>query len=203
MARINLRDILRKKGISNKELAEMLGITPSAVSQMLANPYPSLQQVERIADVLNMDMVEMFSSRYEFVNGYIEAGNSIYSIKNREQFFDVMDKIDGIVHILSYPKKEMYSLGIKESLKIAMAMNKSMSTMYRYGVNQIFTLSYDEDSKNIFLSQCVGDGNGKLTVFETKKYIRGKFISNEEFEHLTSDILCQIDLVENNIENKL
>ena len=71
MARINLRDVLRKKGISNKELAEMLGITPSAVSQMLANPYPSLQQVERIADVLNMDLVEMFSSKHELVTLYI------------------------------------------------------------------------------------------------------------------------------------
>lgn len=198
MARINLRDILKKKGISNKELAEMLGITPSAVSQMLANPYPSLQQVERIADVLNMDMVEMFSSRHEFVNGYIEVGNSIYSIKNREQFFDVMDKIDGIVHILSYPKKGMYSLGIKESLKIAMTMNKSMSTMYRYGVNQIFTLSYDEDSKNIFLSQCVGDGNGKLTVFETEKYIKGEIITDLEINNITRDIINHIELMENN-----
>ena len=198
MARINLRDVLRKKGISNKELAEMLGITTSAVSQMLANPYPSLHQVERIADVLNMDMVEMFSSKHEFVNGYIEAGNSIYSIKNREQFFDVMDKIDGIVHILSYPKKEMYSLGIKESLKIAMTMNKSMSTMYRYGVNQIFTLSYDEDSKNIFLSQCVGDGNGKLTVFETSKCIKNKNATDLELDNITKDIIEQIESVENN-----
>lgn len=196
MARINLRDVLRKKGISNKELAEMLGITPSAVSQMLANPYPSLQQVERIADVLNMDLVEMFSSKHEFVNGYIETGNSIYSIKNREQFFDVMDKIDGIVHILSYPKKEMYSVGIRESLKFAMTINKSMSAMYRYGVNQIFTLSYDEDSKNIFLSQCVGDGNGKLTVFETSKYIKN--VTDLELDNITKDIIEQIESVENN-----
>ena len=198
MARINLRDVLRKKGISNKELAEMLGITPSAVSQMLANPYPSLQQVERIADVLNMDLVEMFSSKHEFVNGYIETGNSIYSIKNREQFFDVMDKIDGIVHILSYPKKEMYSVGIRESLKFAMTINKSMSAMYRYGVNQIFTLSYDEDSKNIFLSQCVGDGNGKLTVFETEKYIKGEIITDLEINNITKDIINHIELIENN-----
>lgn len=198
MARINLRDILRKKGISNRELAEMLGITPSAVSQMLANPYPSLQQVERIADVLNMDLVEMFSSKHEFVNGYIETGNTIYSIKNREQFFDVMDKIDGIVHILSYPKKEMYSVGIRESLKFAMTINKSMSAMYRYGVNQIFTLSYDEDSKNIFLSQCVGDGNGKLTVFETSKYIKNKNATDLELDNITKDIIEQIESVENN-----
>ena len=198
MARINLRDILRKKGISNRELAEMLGITPSAISQMLANPYPSLQQVERIADVLNMDLVEMFSSKHEFVNGYIETGNSIYSIKNREQFFEVMDKIDGIVHILSYPKKEMYSVGIRESLKFAMTINKSMSAMYRYGVNQIFTLSYDEDSKNIFLSQCVGDGNGKLTVFETSKYIKNKNATDLELDNITKDIIEQIESVENN-----
>ena len=107
-----------------------------------------------------------------------------------------MDKIDGIVHILSYPKKEMYSVGIRESLKFAMTINKSMSAMYRYGVNQIFTLSYDEDSKNIFLSQCVGDGNGKLTVFETSKYIKN--VTDLELDNITKDIIEQIESVENN-----
>ena len=200
MAKVIIRDILRKKGVSNKELAVLLGVTPSAVSQLLANPNPSVQQIARIADALNMDFFEMFSTSHEFVTGHIEVGEKIYSIKNREQFFDVMNQIDGIVHILAYPHKELYYLGIRECLKFAISSNKSCSLIYRFGVNQIFTLSFDEDSKNIILSQCIGDGNGKLTIFDTKKYIKSKDITYEEMDNLTKDIMYQVESAENNID---
>ena len=203
MAKVIIRDILRSKGISNKELARLLGVTPSAVSQLLANPNPTVQQIERIADVINVDFVEMFSEKHEFVNGFVEVGKEIYPIKNREQFFDVMNKISGIVHILSYPEKSMYHISIREILKLAILENKSSSLTYRYGVNQIITLSFDEVSRNVFLTQCIGDGNGKLTIFDTKKYIKSKNdVIYEEMDNLTKDIMSQVESAENNIEEK-
>lgn len=197
MAKINLRDILKKKGISNKELAKMLGVTPSAVSQMLSNPYPSMQQIGRIADVLNMDLVEMFSSNHEYVSGYIETGSIVHSIKNREQFFDVMDAIPGIVRLKSYPTKELYCDMIKIKFQDAIINNKSLSKIYRYGISQIISLVYDAESKNIFLSQCDGICNSYFTAFDTKKYIKSENVTDSEMEEIVKEIMNQIELIAN------
>ena len=64
MAKIIVRELLKAKGISIKELAGMMGISSSAVSQLLANPYPSLQVLERIANAIGVDVVDFFAQDY-------------------------------------------------------------------------------------------------------------------------------------------
>ena len=97
MAKIIVRELLKAKGISIKELAGMMGISPSAVSQLLANPYPSLQVLERIATAIGVDVVDFFAQDYSYLNGYIETGGEIYPVRSREQFVHLIDKVDGIV----------------------------------------------------------------------------------------------------------
>ena len=94
MAKIIVREILKEKGVSIKELAARMGITSSAVSQLLANPHPSIQQLDRIANAIGVDVMDLFGQDFSYINGYVETGDVIYPIKSREQFVNLIDKVD-------------------------------------------------------------------------------------------------------------
>ena len=80
MAKIIIRETLTEKGISIKELAARMGVTPSAVSQLLANNNLSVLQLERFAAAIGVDVMDLFAQDFSFINGYVEAGDNIYPI---------------------------------------------------------------------------------------------------------------------------
>jgi hypothetical protein len=43
---------------------------------------------------------------------------------------------------------------------------KSGAMMMRYGVNEVFTLTFDSESKRFSLTQCIGNGEIKFNTFE-------------------------------------
>ena len=89
MAKIIIRETLKEKGISVKELSVRMGVTSSAISQLLANPNPSIQQLEKIAKAIGVDVMDLFAQDYNYINGYFETEGIIYPVKNREQLMGV------------------------------------------------------------------------------------------------------------------
>lgn len=166
MAKIIVREILKEKGISIKELAGEMGVTPSAVSQLLANPNPSIQQLARIARIIGVDVMDLFAQDFSYINGYVEAGDNIYPVKSREQFINLMDRIDGIVHIPSSPRQDVFKNTIMDFCSSSINKGESGAIMMRYGVNEVFTLSFDSESKRFSLTQCIGNGEIKFNTFE-------------------------------------
>lgn len=187
MAKIIIREILKEKGISIKELAGGMGITPSAVSQILANPNPSIQQLERIANVIEVDVMNLFSQDFTYINGYLEAGENIYPVKSREQFVSLIDKVDGIVHIPSSPRQDAFKNTIMEFCRSSINEGKSGAMMMRYGVNEVFTLTFDSESKRFSLTQCIGNGEIKFNTFEYSTY--------KDIRLFIEQILSQIESV--------
>ena len=43
---------------------------------------------------------------------------------------------------------------------------KSGAMMMRYGVNEVFTPTFDSESKRFSLTQCIGNGEIKFNTFE-------------------------------------
>lgn len=170
MAKIIVREILKEKGISIKELAAGMGVTPSAVSQLLANPNPSIQQLERIANVIGVDVMDLFAQDFSYINGYIETGDNIYPVKSREQFVSLIDKIDGILHIPKISKGVDLKMCIEAFYHHSIINNESSAMMKRYGISEVFTLTYDSDHKTFFLTLCKGDGITEFATFESDKY---------------------------------
>ena len=195
MAKIIIRETLKEKGISIKELAAGMGVTPSAVSQLLANPNPSIQQLERIANVIGVDVMDLFAQDFSYINGYIETGNSIYPVKSREQFIGIIDKVDGIVHIPSYSREEALKVDVKDFCVRSIESNTSGAIMNRYGVNEVFTLSYDSDSKKFSLTLCIGDGNVKFKLFNTTDYIRESCFASWEMNRMIEEVLSCIESI--------
>ncbi len=194
MAKIIIREILKEKGISIKELAGGMGITPSAVSQILANPNPSIQQLERIANVIGIDVMDLFAQNFSYINGYIETGDNIYSIKNREQFVNIINKVEGIAHIPSFGREDIYKTEIKEFLNISIKECKSCAKMMRYGIDKVFTLSYDAESQKFSLTQCIGNGEIRFNLFAVKDYLNIEAYTTQEFNRLLEAIHSEIEL---------
>ena len=194
MAKIIIREILKEKGISIKELAGGMGITPSAVSQILANSNPSIQQLERIANVIEVDVMDLFAQNFSYINGYIETGDNIYPIKSREQFVSIIDKVEGIAHIPSFSREDIYKTEIKEFLNISIKESKSGAKMMRYGINKVFTLSYDAESQKFSLTQCIGNGEIKFNLFAIKDYLSINAYTTQEFNRLLEAIHSEIEL---------
>ena len=187
MAKIIVREILKEKGISIKELAAGMGVTPSAVSQLLANPNPSIQQLERIANVIGVDVMDLFAQDFSYINGYVETGDNIYPIKSREQFIGLIEKVNGIAHIPSSPRQDVFKNTIMDFCRSSINEGKSGAMMMRYGVNEVFTLSFDSESKRFSLTQCIGNGEIKFNVFEN--------YADKDIRLFVEQILYQIESV--------
>ena len=187
MAKIIVREILKEKGISIKELAAGMGVTPSAVSQLLANPNPSIQQLERIANVIGVDVMDLFAQDFSYINGYIETGDKIYPIKSREQFSSILDKVNGIAHIPSSPRQDVFKNTIMDFCLSSISEGKSGAMMMRYGVNEVFTLSFDSESNKFSLTQCIGNSEIKFNTFEKS--------DGEDVRIFIEQILAQIESV--------
>ena len=187
MAKIIVREILKEKGISIKELAAGMGVTPSAVSQLLANSNPSIQQLERIANVIGVDVMDLFAQDFSYINGYVETGDNIYPVKSREQFISLIDKVNGIAHIPSSQRQDAFKNTIMDFCSSSINKGESGAIMMRYGVNEIFTLSFDYESKRFSLTQCIGNGEIKFNTFEN--------YADKDIRLFVEQILYQIESV--------
>ena len=195
MAKIIVREILKEKGISIKELAAGMGVTPSAVSQLLANPNPSIQQLERIANVIGVDFMDLFGQDFSYINGYIETGDNIYPVKSREQFISLIDKINGIVHIPMCQREDVLKNSVKEFCVRSIESNTSGAIMNRYGVNEVFALSFDCDSNKFSLTLCIGNGNVKFKLFNTNDYRQKDSLTSQGMNRMIEDVLSCIESI--------
>ena len=195
MAKIIIREILKEKGITIKELAGGMGVTPSAVSQLLANSNPSIQQLERIANVIGVDVMDLFAENFSYINGYIETGNDIYPVKSREQFIALINKVDGIVHIPSLSREDMYKNTIKDFCNHSIENAENNAIMLRYSINQVFTLSYDAESKHFSLTLCIGNGIIKFKIFKVQDYQGEGTFTVQRMNKLLETILSEIEAI--------
>jgi transcriptional regulator with XRE-family HTH domain len=59
--RERIKEICKQRGITQKELAERLGITDISLNKTLRGDYPRLQSLELIAKELGVPIKELFS----------------------------------------------------------------------------------------------------------------------------------------------
>lgn len=60
---LRLRDVLKEKNVTGKELAQMLNLTETSVSRILnGTQYPKLETLLSIANALQVDIKDLFNS---------------------------------------------------------------------------------------------------------------------------------------------
>jgi transcriptional regulator with XRE-family HTH domain len=66
---MRLKELRSKRGLSQTELAKLVGVTPSTISQIESNLiYPSLPALLKIADILSIDVSSFFHESAEIAN---------------------------------------------------------------------------------------------------------------------------------------
>ncbi len=102
--KINLKEILREKGVTSKELAERLGVTPVTISYIVTNKTtPSLDMLCRIAKELNVKLstllgeepLKVIDTSKEFA-AFVRYKGIHYTADTLDEFFKQVDEIKAI-----------------------------------------------------------------------------------------------------------
>jgi transcriptional regulator with XRE-family HTH domain/KaiC/GvpD/RAD55 family RecA-like ATPase len=79
---LRLKELRSKRGISQTELAKLVGVTPSTISQIESNMiYPSLPGLLKIAEVLTVEVSSLFQDRGDLKNRVIFPAAEAVEVK--------------------------------------------------------------------------------------------------------------------------
>ena len=197
MVKLQIEKILHEKKITKTAFAEMLGIKKQNVNLLLETR--NIDKIQEIADALGVDFNDLlFEKKVEVassINGYVEVDSEIYPIKSREQFVTLIDKVDGIVHIPSCTRGENLKENIEAFYYKSINNAESGAIMMRYGINEVFTLTYDSDHKRFSLTLCKGNSVIEFMTFDFAKYNQADAPQSHHKNHLVDDIMDFIEAV--------
>lgn len=102
--KLNLKEILKDKGITSKELAERLGVTSVTISYIVTNKTtPSLDMLARMAQVLNVKLSTLLGEEPLKVAdescgfaSYIRYKGIHYTADNLDEFWHQVDELKAI-----------------------------------------------------------------------------------------------------------
>jgi transcriptional regulator with XRE-family HTH domain len=79
---LRVKEIRTKRGLSQTELAKLVGVTPSTISQVESNLiYPSLPALLKIAEVLSVEVSSFFQARSDVTKRLLFAGSDAVEVK--------------------------------------------------------------------------------------------------------------------------
>ena len=77
-------ELMRKAGLSQKDLAEKAGLTPVGISKLLSeNGNPSYDTLSKIAEALDVPVSELFAPSSNFT-ALVRDSGKLYSFDNKE-----------------------------------------------------------------------------------------------------------------------
>jgi len=102
------------KGISQKELAEKMGILPESLNRAI-NGNPQLSTLYNIAKALEVDITELFETpRKTNIKGYLEIEGVITPVNNLDELIQITNSL---ISTIPYRDKPIILKEIKEVYK--------------------------------------------------------------------------------------
>ena len=80
--KLRILDICKQVGITQKELAERIGLSAVGLSKAI-NGNPTKDTLGKIASALNVKITELFEEPTN-INGYIELDGTIHKVTSKE-----------------------------------------------------------------------------------------------------------------------
>ena len=191
---LRIKEIAKAKGITMGEIADKMGINPVNLSASL-NGNPTLNRLQEVAAILGVEISDLFIQDSSYINGYIETGNNLYPVKSKEQLIGIIDKVDGIVQIPSCTRGKNLKENIEAFYYKSINNAESGAIMMRYGINEVFTLTYDSDHKRFSLTLCKGNSVIEFMTFDFAKYNQSDAPQSHHKNHLVDDIMDFIEAV--------
>lgn len=74
MSVLKLKELLKEKGLTSKELSEKVGVSKTSISQIITeNQQPRFELLKQIAEVLDVDIRDLFISTKQTLSETIYA----------------------------------------------------------------------------------------------------------------------------------
>ena len=89
--KLRILDICKQAGITQKELAERIGLSAVGLSKAI-NGNPTKDTLEKIASALNVRINELFEEPTN-INGYIELDGTIHKVTSKEDIKKLAEKL--------------------------------------------------------------------------------------------------------------
>lgn len=80
---LRIKELLKEKGVTAKELAERIGISQPAMSFAI-NGNPTVETLEKIASALGVSVIELFEKKGDFV-AMVSAGGETRRFNSAEE----------------------------------------------------------------------------------------------------------------------
>jgi transcriptional regulator with XRE-family HTH domain len=100
MELLRIKELLKEKDITGKDLAGKVGIHPVNFSKIInGNSFPKPDLLKRIAEELDVDIRELFYPTKGFgespeINGFVEYKKETFKINNYEDLTQLMEKVN-------------------------------------------------------------------------------------------------------------
>jgi DNA-binding Xre family transcriptional regulator len=94
MITLRIEEILKERGISKTQFADMMGVAKQNVNLLLNTT--NTQKVEKIAGVLGVKFTDLFvtdEQPQEELNGFVEYKGEVYRIKTKTDLKSLLNKI--------------------------------------------------------------------------------------------------------------
>ncbi|MGB5821439.1 MAG: helix-turn-helix transcriptional regulator [Saonia sp.] len=93
---LRLKEVLNEKGISGKDLAEKVGVTPASISNIAQNnSFPKPDLLLSIAKELDIDVRQLFrpTKGGAILDGFVEYQDEVYRILSVEDLENLLEKV--------------------------------------------------------------------------------------------------------------
>lgn len=94
MITLRIEEILKERGISKTQFADMMGVAKQNVNLLLQTN--NTQKMEKIAAVLGVKFTDLFmvdDQHQEELNGFVEYKGEVYRIKTKNDLKSLLNKI--------------------------------------------------------------------------------------------------------------
>ncbi len=94
--KLRVKEICKSLKITQKELAERMGMLPESLNRILSGGNPTLMTLQNIAKSLDVHVSDLFDDEKEGirVNGYVEVDNVIHKINSKDDLDKLYDKLN-------------------------------------------------------------------------------------------------------------
>jgi transcriptional regulator with XRE-family HTH domain len=93
--RSRIKELCQLRGITQKDLADKLGITDISLNKTLRGDYPQLQTLEKISSALNVEIWELFtpSVSKEELTALVDHRGRLYKANSIEELQGIIEEI--------------------------------------------------------------------------------------------------------------
>ena len=95
MITLRIEEILRERGITKTQFADMMGVAKQNVNLLLNTN--NTQKMEKIAEVLGVKFTDLFvvnDQPQDELNGFVEYKGEVYRIKNKADLENILKSME-------------------------------------------------------------------------------------------------------------